>query len=101
MTNTYKENVWKTVQKVPKGKVTTYGEIAKKLFLSPRTVGYALHHNKSGKVPCHRVVNSKGRIAPNFGMGGAIEHRKRLEREGVVFKDELHVDLENHFFSLR
>lgn len=101
MTNTYKEKVWTTIQRVPKGKVTTYGEIGKKLSMSPRVVGYALHQNKSSEVPCHRVVNRQGRIAPNFGMGGKEEHRKRLIAEGIGFKDLMHVDLKNHFFSLR
>lgn len=98
---TYKERVWKLIQKVPKGKVTTYGEIGKTLSMSPRIVGNALHLNKSADVPCHRVVNRDGRIAPSFGMGGAKEHKKRLANEGVTFKDALHVNLKNHFFSLR
>lgn len=101
MMPTYKEKVWNTIKKVPKGKVTTYGEIGKKLSISPRVVGYALHQNKSSEVPCHRVVNREGRIAPSFGMGGAAEHKKRLINEGVTFKDSLHVDLQCHFFSLR
>ncbi len=97
----YQEKVWSLIKKVPKGKVTTYGEIGRKLLMSPRTVGLALHQNKSSEVPCHRVVNRNGRIAPNFGMGGEIEHRKRLLKEGVTFLDDMRVDLKSHFFSLR
>lgn len=98
---TYKEKVWEIVKRVPKGKVTTYGEIGKTLLISPRVIGSALHLNKSADVPCHRVVNRDGRIAPSFGMGGAKEHKKRLLDEGVTFKDALHVNLSDHFFSLR
>ena len=76
----YYQDVYKIVQKVPKGKVTTYGQIAKKLGLSARAVGHALHLNPDDTLtPCHRVVNVKGRIAPGFAFGGLGEQRKRLE----------------------
>jgi len=66
------ENVYKLLQQIPKGKVSTYGSIAKKLSMSPRIVGYALHLNPDGtKTPCHRVVNRDGRIAPAYAFGGA------------------------------
>lgn len=86
------EKVYDLVRKIPKGKVTTYGTIAKKLHMSPRTVGQVLHLNPyEGEVPCHRVVNRDGRVAPNFAFGGRDIQRKLLESEGVEFKDELHV----------
>jgi len=94
----YREKVYELVSKIPKGKVTTYGTIGKKLHMSPRTVGTALHLNPyEGEVPCHRVVNRDGRIAPGFAFGGIGEQRKRLEREGIVFKDETHIDLSVYF----
>ena len=69
--------------------------------MSPRTVGTALHLNPfEGKIPCHRVVNRDGRIASGFAFGGLGEQRKRLESEGVKFKDETHVDLTLHLYSL-
>jgi methylated-DNA-protein-cysteine methyltransferase-like protein len=96
-TNDYREKVYEIVLKIPQGKVTTYGAIAKKLHMSPRTVGTALHLNPyEGKVPCHRVVNRAGRIAPGFAFGGLNAQRKLLEKEGVKFKDETHVDLSLH-----
>lgn len=97
----YIEKVWSITQKIPEGKVTTYGEIGKKLQISPRIVGYALHQNKSGDVPCHRVVNREGRLATNFAFGGAHVQQKRLSNEGVKFKDNMHVDLKKHFYSLK
>jgi methylated-DNA-protein-cysteine methyltransferase-like protein len=100
MTKDYREKVYALVSKIPKGKVTTYGAIGKKLHMSPRTVGTALHLNPyEGEVPCHRVVNRDGRIAPGFAFGGIGAQRKLLEREGVKFKDETHVDLKNYFYS--
>lgn len=91
------EKVYELVRNIPAGKVTTYGEIAKKLFMSPRTVGYILHLNPDGtKTPCHRVVNFKGRVAPGFAFGGHGEQKKRLEKENVEFKDLTHVNLAKH-----
>ena len=98
MTKDYREKVYELVSKIPKGKVTTYGAIGKKLHMSPRTVGTALHLNPyEEEVPCHRVVNRDGRIAPGYAFGGIGEQRKRLEREGIVFKDETHIDLSVYF----
>lgn len=90
------------VARIPNGKVTTYGEIAKKVksqsgksksgFLA-RVVGNALHSNKNPDVSCHRVVDRSGRLAQNYAFGGVIAQRKKLLAEGVTFKDEEHVDL--------
>ena len=107
MTKLAKQNikyqVFEVVEKIPRGRVTTYGEIARELRVGPRVVGWMLHLNKSNDVPCHRVVDRNGRLAPNFafsakggpasGWDGAIEHRRRLEVEGVKFVDKMHVDL--------
>ncbi len=86
------EKVYKIVKEIPSGKVTTYGAIGKKLSISPRIVGYALHMNPyEGEVPCHRVVNRNGRVAPNFAFGGKDAQKKLLDKEGVKFRDETHV----------
>lgn len=95
-----KQKVYDLVKKVPEGKVTTYGAIAIKLSISPRVVGNALHLNESDNVPCHRVVNAVGRIAPTFGLGGPQEQKQRLEEEGATFKNKLHVDLSKHLYSI-
>jgi len=88
----YIQRVHQLTQKIPQGKVTTYGSIAKVLDINPRMVGYALHQNKSSDVPCHRVVNREGRVASAFGFGGPKEQKRRLEAEGIKFRDDLHVD---------
>jgi len=88
----YKEKVYSLVKQIPKGKVTTYGAIGKNLGMSPRVVGLALHLNPyEGEVPCHRVVNREGRIAPAFAFGGAGIQKERLKKEGVRFVDDTHV----------
>ena len=87
--------IYELVKEIPVGKVATYGEIARVLGIKDvRKVGWALHGNKDPEVPCHRVVNKEGRLAPNFAFDGAEEQRRRLEVEGVVMKNEMYVDME-------
>lgn len=101
MINPSFEKVYDLVRKIPKGRVTTYGIIGKKLNMSPRVIGQALHANPyEGDVPCHRVVNRDGRVAPNFAFGGHDIQRKLLEKEGVEFKDSQHVHLAQFLYTL-
>lgn len=88
------EKVYEIVKKIPKGGVMTYGQIAEMLGTKDaRRVGHALHANKNGQeVPCHRVVNKDGRLAPGYAFGGPNEQRNRLIAEGVEFVDENHID---------
>lgn len=95
------ERVYELVRKIPKSRVTTYGAIAKKLNMNPRTVGYILHLNPDGaKTPCHRVVNFAGRVAPGYAFGGHGEQKKRLEKEGIKFKNEQNLDLKEYLFKI-
>ena len=65
-----------------------------------RKIGWALHSNPyEGEVPCHRVVNKEGRLAPNFAFNGPDEQRLRLQQESVPFKDQDHVDLAKTHFT--
>ena len=90
------EKVYAAVRQIPKGCVATYGQIAL-LCGNPRAaraVGYALHCNPTpGVVPCHRVVNREGRVAPAFAFGGPDVQQQLLEGEGVTFLEEGQVDL--------
>lgn len=84
---------------IPKGKVTTYGLIAKALGTKDaRRVGHALHANKSSEVPCHRVVARDGSLAPSYAFGGEKEQMWRLKQEGVVFKGKK-ADLTKSLFT--
>lgn len=98
--NTY-QAVYKAVEKIPKGKVTTYGEIAKYIGINnPRVVGYALHVNKdTDKVPCHRVVTKNGELAKGYAFGGPDIQKKLLQNEGINF-DNQNVDLNKFLFKL-
>ena len=81
----------KIVGEIPKGKVSTYGRIAKAVGLkSARPVGNWLHtHSQPIRiVPCHRVVHSQGQLAKNFGAKGGIKTQvKRLQAEGVKIQN--------------
>jgi len=89
-----KEIVYQIVRDIPKGKVATYGQIAKLAHINnARVVGHILHQNPDSKrTPCHRVVNAKGCVAKNFAFGGGKNQRRLLEQEGVIF-DEEKIDL--------
>ena len=95
----FNEKCYKVLKKVPKGKVTTYKSIAKKLKSKGyRAVGNAMNKNPyMPKVPCHRVVNSNGKIG---GYAGGINKKiKLLKEEGVEIKNNK-VDLERYEYKL-
>ena len=96
--NTF-EKIYEVVKNIPKGRVATYGQVAL-LAGNPRwarVVGYALHVNpEPGIIPCHRVVNREGRVAPGFAFGGEGVQRQLLESEGIVFETDGRIDLEKY-----
>lgn len=88
------EKIYEIVKSVPRGRVVAYGWVAKKAKTSPRVVGRLLHNNPDPKnIPCHRVVNAKGKIAENYVFGGAPAQKRKLLAEGAKFEDSMHVDL--------
>ena len=93
------ERIYTVVKSIPKGKVATYGQVAT-LAGNPRwarVVGYALHVNpEPGIIPCHRVVNREGKVAPGFAFGGEGVQRQLLESEGIVFETDGRIDLEKY-----
>ena len=96
------ENVYEAVQLIPRGKVATYGQIARMIGAprSSRAVGYALHANpRPGVIPCHRVVNREGRLAPAFAFGGPEIQAQLLESEGVEVGEDFIVDLGKYLWQ--
>lgn len=93
------EKIYRVVKQIPYGKVATYGQVAM-MAGNPRwarVVGYALHNNPDPKnIPCYRVVNREGRVAPAFAFGGENVQRELLEKEGIVFETDGHIDLEKY-----
>ena len=91
------ERVYEIVKLIPKGKVATYGMIAKLLGAprSSRAVGYALHANPDhDHIPCHRVVNRLGELSKAFVFGGENAQKAFLEMENVEFLSDGRVNLE-------
>ena len=89
-----KDKVYACLEKIPAGKVTTYGAIAEYLGNKQyaRAVGNVLHDNPDPtRYPCHRVVNHAGRLAPGF-----LRQRELLESEGVTFRENGCVDMLKH-----
>jgi len=100
----FEERVWKLLEKIPRGKVTTYGLLARKLNTKAyRAVGNACRRNPyAPRVPCHRVVKSDGTIG-GFGgktSGNAIERKTRLLRkEKVKVRNGKIVDFKRVLFT--
>jgi methylated-DNA-protein-cysteine methyltransferase-like protein len=79
------EPVYRLVKKIPRGRVTTYGEVAKALRTpgGARSVGYAMAATPQGRgIPWHRVLGAGGRI--RVPEPYAAKQRRLLETEGVV-----------------
>jgi methylated-DNA-protein-cysteine methyltransferase-like protein len=94
--------IYAIVRQVPRGKVSTYGQIARIAGrCSAQMVGFALGALRSYRdrqdfeeVPWQRIINAKGKISPHgFGMGGFMQ-RQLLEEEGIEFNCENVIDLE-------
>ncbi|MBQ1839504.1 MAG: MGMT family protein [Ruminococcus sp.] len=95
MSGSFYDRIYLAVRQIPRGRVATYGQIAAMAGNggAARAVGNALHVNpQPGVIPCHRVVNAQGRLAPHFAFGGDAEQQRLLEAEGVTVRDH-HVDL--------
>lgn len=96
---TFTQRIWKLLSKIPRGKVTTYSELARaaKSPKAVRAVGNACNKNPHApRVPCHRVVSSDG------GLGGYAHGSAKkiaiLKKEGVKVKDGKITDFEKRLF---
>lgn len=98
------ERVYRLVLRIPRGRVMTYGQIARLLGdrYSPRLVGWAMHATPHDhrNIPWHRVINSRGGIS----TGRVIIHEPDLqlfllEAEGIVFNEQGRCDLTEYQWS--
>jgi methylated-DNA-protein-cysteine methyltransferase-like protein len=88
------ERIWQFVKKIPRGKVATYGQIARIAGIEghARFVGYALHGiPQNAGIPWHRVINSQGRLSLS-GLS-ARRQRRLLEAEKIEFSPAGKIDL--------
>lgn len=100
---TFFENVWEVARLIPKGRVTSYGAIAKYLGTggSARMVGYAM--NACGtvkpKVPAHRVLNRNGQLTGRHHFSPPELMQQLLEKEKVKVEKDQVVDFERLFWD--
>lgn len=94
------ERIYDQVRRVPYGRITTYGQIAR-LIGNPRlsrVVGYAMS-SAPADVPCQRVVKKDGSLSEAFEPMGRETHRMLLEMEGVPFLPDGRVNLSACFWA--
>ena len=86
----FEERVWKLMERIPKGRVTTYSQIAKKLDTKAyRAVGNACRRNPyAPRAPCHRVVRSDGTVG---GFGGKTSGKTVEEKIQMLRKENVEV----------
>ena len=89
------------VRHIPAGKVATYGQVARLAGMPrcARTVGYAMAGCKDPSIPCHRVVDRFGGTKACFDTYAPGTQRALLESEGVLFRMDGTVDLEQSLWN--
>jgi methylated-DNA-[protein]-cysteine S-methyltransferase len=94
------EKIYAKARKIPKGKVTTYKELARSLNSKAyRAVGTAMNKNPyAPKVPCHRVINSDGGVG-GFASGTSSKI-KLLKKEGIIVVNGK-IDLRKYFYKIK
>jgi methylated-DNA-[protein]-cysteine S-methyltransferase len=98
MKTIFQRKVLYLTAKILKGKITTYGEMARRLKSSPRAVGQALGGNpRPIVVPCHRVVRSDGSLGGY--LGGAKKKIDLLAKEGIKIKKNKVINLERYLYK--
>lgn len=91
------ERIYALIRRIPAGKVSTYGQIARWLGWprGARTIGWALRALTEGAdVPWQRVVNAQG--TPSLDTEGSRVQRSLLEAEGIAFDKDGRIDLKKY-----
>lgn len=97
------QRVYDVAEKIPSGRVTSYGAIA--VFLgaarSARMVGWAMNNSSScgRNIPAHRVVNRKGVLTGKQHFGNNHIMRELLESEGITIVDDQIIDFDRLFWD--
>lgn len=97
------ERVYGVVRKIPPGRVSSYGAIARAIG-SPqagRMVGWAVNQSFSGGefLPAHRVVNRNGQLTGKHHFGGSDIMQQLLESEGIIVENDQVVDFDKKFWD--
>jgi methylated-DNA-protein-cysteine methyltransferase-like protein len=91
--------IWQVVSLIPKGKLATYGDVARQAGMpgAARRVGLALRNLPTEtRIPWHRVINAQGRISLPAGSASQYKQRQLLQDEGLSFQPNNRLDLNKH-----
>ena len=98
----FDQKVWALLKHIPKGRVTTYKILARRLNspLGYRAVGNACHRNPNPiTVPCHRVICNDGSLG---GFAGGLKKKKLLlQKEGILIRNNIICNLEKVLYGFR
>ncbi len=102
-TDSFFSQVYEVVRLIPKGRVTSYGAIAKYLGAagSSRMVGWAMNgsHRQKKRVPAQRVVNRNGLLTGKHHFGSPHLMRQLLENEGITVENDRVVEFKKLFWD--
>ncbi|MEK7672878.1 MAG: MGMT family protein [Patescibacteria group bacterium] len=104
MPTPFQQSVWNAIKKIPKGKLTTYSEIANYLGKpkATRAVGTACGKNPNvPSTPCHRVITKNGLIGNYSGPGGTQGKIKILQKEGITIENGRIKNVEELIYKLK
>ncbi len=97
------DDVFDVVRLIPKGRITSYGAIAKYLGAarSSRLVGYAMNaaHGEIPIVPAHRVVNRNGLLTGKHHFATESMMQELLEKEGMIIKEDQVINFSTYFWD--
>lgn len=103
MMNDFFLQVYEIVKLIPKGRVTTYGAIARYLGTarSSRMVGWAMNqsHKLNLPIPAHRVVNRNGILTGKNHFESPMAMQEKLENEGIVVVNDQIINFKQHFWD--
>jgi methylated-DNA-protein-cysteine methyltransferase related protein len=101
--NDFFSRVYEVVRLIPKGRVTSYGAIARFLGSgrSARMVGWAMNasHQQKPPIPAHRVVNRNGQLSGKMHFGDPNKMEQLLRKEKIIVDKDTIVDFNQHFWD--
>ncbi len=101
--NDFFSKVYEVTKRIPYGRITSYGAIARYLGSgrSARLVGWALNVSHSNRefIPAHRVVNRNGLLTGKFHFGNSTTMEQLLENEGIIIENDRIINFEEKFWD--
>ena len=101
--NDFFSKVYEVTKRIPYGRITSYGAIARYLGSgrSARMVGWALNASHSNRefIPAHRVVNRNGLLSGKFHFGNSTTMEQLLENEGIIIENDRIINFEEKFWD--